>query len=231
MRGKCPGSQRNYWSTTMSRILKGCGIGCGVVALLAAGAGGYVYLTYVKPLQTPAPPAPQVGKSVALRPTIVRRSGEPFEAGTAVAVRLQPKAKPIVLTALHLFGPMGGMERDLSPPELKTEVRMVLLTPLGARQPTGVGSGALRKTGTALAEDNKDLSLDFAAFTLSSKSRVNALDLATELPKNGEWLWLVGDEVAHEPQTQRLFPAQVIVASNNEMVVRFKERFELQAFS
>jgi hypothetical protein len=94
-----------------------------------------------------------------------------------------------------------------------------------------MASHSLRKTGAFPEEGNSDVSGDVAAFRLSPKSKVNALDLAPANPAMGEWVWLVGDVFDHEPQTQRLFPAKVITASDQSTVISFTSDFELRAFS
>ena len=99
----------------MNRLLKGCASGCGVLTLLAiiaifAGVDWFrgVYLS-------PKPPDPVIGKSVAFRPMFILRQGEPSSDGTAPAVRLKPGEPPILLTALHLFDPAGGLEKNVLP--------------------------------------------------------------------------------------------------------------------
>jgi hypothetical protein len=56
-------------------------------------------------------------------------------------------------------------------------------------------------------------------------------DLAEKSPHFGQWVWLVGDVVDHEPQTQRLFPARVLVPSGGGTRVELQAPINLQAFS
>jgi hypothetical protein len=180
---------------------------------------------------TPKPADPKIGKAVALRPTFLVRGGKPYGAGTAVAVRVQPSAAPILITAQHLFGPAGGMEPPIAPPDLDKKIAGVLLTPMAGGKPVAMARGSLRKSGAFPGEGLEDVSGDVAAFKLSPKSRVNALDLAPGNPAMGEWVWLVGDVFDHEPQTQRLFPARVILVSDKKTLIKFDKSFELRAFS
>jgi len=215
----------------MGRLFKGCLIGCGAILLVLAlaGLGGTMWVkqTFGKP----KPADPKIGQAVALRPTFAVRGGKPYGAGTAVAVRLQPKAPPILITAQHLFGPAGGMEPPIAPADLDKKIAGVLLTPMAGRKPVGMARGSLRKSGAFPEEGVDDVSGDVAAFKLNSKSRVNALDLAPGNPAMGEWAWLVGDVFDHEPQTQRLFPGRVLLASDQKTLVKFESPFELRAFS
>ena len=213
----------------MGRMAKGCLTGCAVVILLFVLMAGGSYL-WVRNTFKPKPTDPKIGKYVALRPHFLVREGEPYDAGTASAVRLKPGGVPIMITAQHLFGPDGGMEPAIPPGDLNKKIRGVALVPFGGKAPVGMASGSLRKSGE-FPNGGDDLSGDVAAFKLAPKSRVNALDLATANPKLGEWVWLVGDIVDHEPQTQTLFPAQVFGASDKRLSVKFPASIRLQAFS
>jgi hypothetical protein len=215
----------------VSKVLKGCAFGCaGVVVLgVVAVIGGLLWLRSA--FTSPKPPDPAVPGGAALRPTFVLKGGERHSAGTAVAVRLRPGGQPILLTALHLFGPDGGLARNIPPAELSRVVHTVFLTPIGERGPSGVARGALRKTGPALPEDGMDVANDVAAFRIPPKSRITALDLAAGNPGFGEWVWLVGDVVDHVPQSQRLFPARVLAVSDEGARLVFETAFPMQAFS
>jgi len=214
----------------MGRFIKGCAIGCGVLVVIAV-IGGLAVAAWVRATFKPKPPDPTVGPVVALRPTFKLRAGGDYGAGTAVAVRLQPGSQPILLTALHLFGPAGGLETNLAPSQLDGVIREVLLTPVGGRGVVAKARGALRKSGAALQEDDTNVSGDVAAFKLLPKARVNALNLAAGNPRTGEWVWMIGDVFDHEPQTQRLFPAQVLTVSDAGTTVKFQTSFQLRAFS
>lgn len=208
----------------MSRWAKGCCLGCGVTVLLVCIAGMWLY----QALFGPPPAAPRVASNAALRPTFILRDGRMLDAGTAVVVKLRPGAAPIMITAGHLLGTAGGLERNLAPGEIDRTVRAVLLTPLSAAKPEASARGSLRKSGQALSEDNENPALDLAAFRLAPGGKVHALPLAPGNPRMGEWLWMAGDEIDHEPQAQRLFAARVMVSDG---VARSHRPVRLQGFS
>lgn len=215
----------------MGRLIKGCLIGCGAIVLLLVVAVVGTTMWARRTFGTPKPADPKIGQTVALRPMFMVKGGKPYAAGTAVAVRLQPTAKPILITAQHLFGPDGGMEPAIAPPDLDKKINGVLLAPIAGDRPVAMAKGSLRKTGTFPEGGASDVSGDVAAFHLSPKSRVNALDLAPGNPAMGDWVWLVGDIYDHEPQTQRLFPGKVLMVSDQKTLIKFESPFELRAFS
>src|SRR5687768_1050950 len=82
------------------------------------------------PFQSPsikkAPEAPSVPDGFVLRPTFDTTLGN-FSAGTAFSVKLPGHSRPIVLTALHLLGPGGGLPRDVPAPEVLQAVKRLTL--------------------------------------------------------------------------------------------------------
>lgn len=215
----------------MGRIFKALAIGCLVITLLVCGGGFAAFRWVQQAYTTPRPPDPQIGRFVALRPLFRLKNGDSYSAGTAVAVRLQPGASPILLTAQHLFGPAGGLEAPVAPGDVDRHISSVLLVPFGGRAPVATARDSLRTTGAPLSEESNDVSGDVAAFKLAPGARVNALELAPANPGLGEWVWLVGDVFDHEPQTQRLFPGRAMLVSDGQALVKFEESFPLRAFS
>jgi hypothetical protein len=213
-------------------MLKKLGCCCGL-ALLVLIAAGYWGVNQARQLiGKPKPADPRIGRYVALRPVFIQPDGETFSAGTAVAARTEPGRAPILLTALHLLGPAGGLERDTPPADIGKVVRGVALVPFGAEKPVAIARGALRKGGRTLPADDLDEVNDLAVFALPKGARVNALPLAAESPAFGDWVWLVGDVFDHEPQTQRLFPGRIVARpTGGALRVLFRPAFELRAFS
>ena len=217
----------------MFRLLKGCLGGCVVLLLLLAGGSFVIYSWFQKTYNTPLPPAPKLGPAVALRPTIVLRAGDPYAAGTAVAVRTAAGREPILLTALHLFGPDGNdnFDRPHAPEELNKLVKEIQLKPFGGGSVVARTRTVLRKKGPGLVEGESRVQFDLAVFSLAPKPKVSVQPLAEKDPKMGEWVWLVGDELKDRPQRQRLYPAQVGIVNLNGGLLRLKQPMDLSAFS
>lgn len=215
----------------MGRLIKGCLGGCLAVLVLLAIGSFTIYSWFQRTYNTPVPTAPKLGPAAALRPTIVLRAGGENDAGTAVAVRIAPGKEPILLTALHLFGPDGGLDRRYAPAELEKLVKEIQLKPFGGNTVVARTRGVLRKKGPMLVEGESRIQFDLAVFSLTPKPKVTVLPLAEKDPKMGEWVWLVGDEFKSQPQRQRLFPAQVGIVNLNGGWLRLKTPVELSGFS
>ncbi len=218
--------------------MKGCLIGFSILTVfgLAVVVGGVGWVRQT--IETPPPSPPTIPAHTALRPAFLLRSGKPFAAGTAVAAIPPAGRAPVLLTAYHLFGPAGGLDRVVPAEELDHEILGVVLMPFGSTAPAARARGSLLRTGRAFEGEATTSKAkpppageDLAAFHLLPGAKVNALSLAARNPRFLEWVWLVGDEAEHEPQNQRLFPARVLSASRNAMLLRFHRAFPLKAFS
>ncbi len=213
------------------KLLKGCLGGCAVlvVLLVVAGAAGTAWVRST--FFSPAPPTPKIGKSVAHRPVFLVRGRDPLIAGTAFGARLRPGGPPLLLTALHLLGPSGGMDRQLTPADVKRDVRQVMLVPFGQNRPTVIAGPALLGTGQALDDATGAVDGDVSAFALPPKGRLNALTLASKNPGMGEHVWIVGDEVTSATEAQRQYHARVVGSDARSLSLMLDSRWELQGFS
>lgn len=214
----------------MNRWVKGCGIGCGVLLLLGVLAGVGVFSWFARTFGSKPGRPPAVRPATALRPHIILRKGEPYAAGTAVAVRAGRARKPMVITALHLFGTSGGLKEEVPPAKMNEVVREIWLAPVGGRGVVAKARGALLKTGSPVDQNGKG-SGDVAAFALLPGATVPHLELASRDPALGEWLWLVGDTYDHEPEQQRVFPAQAIPIMGSLTVKFTSRRLQMQGMS
>jgi hypothetical protein len=70
----------------------------------------------------PKSAAPQVPDNFILTPQFETSTGV-FQAGTAFVIKLPNLKRPVVLTAIHLFGPAGGLPNQLSAGELSGFVK------------------------------------------------------------------------------------------------------------
>lgn len=131
--------------------------------VIALAALGFVGLWTLWKRVEPDPTAPQIAANTALRPMFLLNDGRSFSAGTAVCVRTAPNTKPLMLTALHLFGPSGGLKTDIAPGDLNKQVRAVAATDLNGKQLLVKANGTATHGGYPMTAQG-DVSGDVVAF-------------------------------------------------------------------
>lgn len=213
----------------MPRVLKGCAIGCvSLTVLLVIGVVfGARALTGFVNQKPPAPPV--AAPNSVFRSRFVTNSGEELEAGTAFVIH-DSQGKPTMLTALHLFGEAGGLSKEIPPAEMSKRIVRGALLDFRTGKPVGSLGAARLKTGKPFSEAH-GARRDLAAFSLKPTAPTTALKLAVLNPRSMEWVWLLGDEVKHDPQTPRLFPGRVLLTDSDSVTILFEPSVELMAFS
>ena len=170
---------------------------------------------------------PAVGVFV-VRPEFLVQ-GQPLAAGTAFAAKWEGEARPILLTALHLFGPAGGLNFALAGEQLPGAVASVTLRDLATDAEIGRGGSAILLRGCYPL--GRDAAGDVAAFWLTPDVRLSPVPLARELPNSGHRVWLAGQTIDAPNAPQQLFAATVSEANQTRLVYVFDRRIELQATS
>ena len=181
-------------------------------------------------LLEPTPTAPKLATNVALRPHFLLANGHQFAAGTAVCVRTQPGGAPLLLTALHLFGPAGGLTSGIAPDHLDEQVRAVAATDLTGSHLLARAQGTATHGGYPMTPQG-DVSGDVVGFRVAPQFKATVLPLAPNAPIEDAWLWMVGDVAGSKTPGQHLFPARVLIRGSHYTTVEFREDFPLSAFS
>jgi hypothetical protein len=175
------------------------------------------------------PQPPFLQPNCAVRPGILLvQDGPPAGGGTASLVRVDPRLPPILITCLHIFGPKGGLAKDVPSADLDKVVREVAFSDLRYEKVLGRARGSVINTGNL-----EKLGNDIAAFTVAENTGATVLALATDDAKEGEWVWIVGDEATSANVQQRLFPAQVMGPPDEVgfLALRPAKAFETNGFS
>ncbi len=176
-------------------------------------------LAACRPRAAPSPPA--VAADRLLRPAFATRDGE-LRAGSAFLVR-DPRAPAsvLLLTAHHLFGPDGGLAREVAGAELPAFVREVRLADLAGR-PVAVAGPVVPIPG-ARAHRQVDFAHDLAAFAAPPALAGRAFALARAAPAVGERVWLFAEVRAGAPPGRLLHAATVTSSSATELAYRFDD--------
>lgn len=156
------------------------------------------------------------------RPTFQTAAG-PLSAGTAFVLASPGKGRlALLVTAHHLFGPAGGMERQLSWKELPSSVAGAQCLPLAS------GASAI-KAGRALAVRNahsdpdsgNGFPRDMAMLPLAAMPK-RALTLSASEPKPGDTVWLVASvQPANGRQGHQAFLHKALVTQADRTMIRF----------
>ena len=149
----------------------------------------------------PPPPSEQAANFV-FRPAFALAGGREIVAGTAFAARVNGKAPPMLLSALHLFGPAGGLRVQMRPARLPNEVQSVALLTMDNSHQLGLAGRALLRDGYPLSL-NGDCSGDIVAFALPRDTP--ALTLAPADPTINTRVWVMGQAVGDNGPTPRLY--------------------------
>jgi hypothetical protein len=188
--------------------LIGLGTGCGDRAGQSTATKGHLPTQPARPLQT-GQKEPPVPDGLIFRPTFETDEGE-IRAGTAFPLRLTGYPRPVIVTALHLLGPGGGMSRDVSHGEIAKAVKRLRLddcfaasrTILLESEPLVIPEAApIGKSGNAG---------DLAAFWAPMEEHVYCLEMSEAKPVAGESVWLAASLLRGAPADQRLHGASVL---------------------
>jgi hypothetical protein len=136
----------------------------------------------------------------------------------------------VVVTALHLLGPDGGLPAPADPAAINALVREVQLFPMSGGKPVARARKSLLKSGRPLSEDG-GAGRDLLAFQLEPRATINALPLAETDARPLQWVWVVGDRADAQAPAQRLWAARVIAVDETAGVLRFRGVVPLRAFS
>lgn len=148
-------------------------------------------------------PGPQVPNGFLFRPIFKTTQGT-IRAGSAFVIQLPTSKRPIVITALHLLGPAGGLRQDIAAKDAPKAVSSVSLVECFNEtfkveidgKPLAILDAAPLRSQSAAG--------DILAFWTSADSRLAARPLADRVPGKGEPVWLAAQLVQGAPRTRRL---------------------------
>ncbi|MCK4259282.1 MAG: hypothetical protein KAX49_09905 [Halanaerobiales bacterium] len=159
-----------------------------------------------------------IPSNIVFRPTFEIIEGD-LIAGTAFAVKFGEEGSTIILTALHIFGPAGGLEADIPASELPSYVAKVTLNDLFEKSYVGVANEVLVIPKSKPYPESIDK--DVAAFTNISSENILTLELYGEKLSVGEPVWLLASVMGGESSDKKLNKGKVIKSESKQLVFQY----------
>ncbi|HEY8025916.1 MAG TPA: hypothetical protein VIF60_15225 [Burkholderiaceae bacterium] len=177
-----------------------------------------------------APPA-SVEKAVC-RP-VFKLASQSLSAGTAFLLDVtEPSPQTVLVSAIHLFGPAGGLPEQIPAADLAQKVAGVRCTALATHEVWFAGHALTIPNAKPLDSGYKQ---DVAAFVFDSGKTDGQpvhLKLARQAPKVGDQIWLLAQVAGGAPDTQLLHRATVRQAKDDGLIYQYDNAaLELRATS
>jgi len=143
-----------------------------------------------------------------------------FSAGTAFAVELSDEREDLIVTALHLFGPSGGLNKQISSYELEYSIERVEFTDAFTGEECGECTQSLYISDAGI--DDFKVDRDVAAFIYGKDMNVPKFKIAKKLPRKGESVWLAASVIS-APEDKMLHKARVRHASDSRVTFEYED--------
>lgn len=146
--------------------------------------------------------APPLNKDFVGSPEFTTKSGQ-FGAGTAFAVSVEGEPNPMIMTAAHLFGPAGGLEKQVPSAELPGFVKEITLQGMFLKKQVRTKARAI----PIAPLDSKETEL--AVFRTSLGKSAAAQPLAGANPALNDTVWLVAHVRSGAAPGQYMFRGKI----------------------
>ena len=171
----------------------------------------------------------KISNHFILRPTFETTQGQ-LEAGTAFAICMDGNNNKYILTALHLFGPCAGLEKQIKSEELPEFVKQATFDDAFDSSCIATSNKAINIPGAECRDKVYDK--DVAAFMVNYSNNLYAAKLSDTKLKIGQEVWLAASVLGGEPANKRLHRAIVKIANNSIVAFKYDNpKMNLQATS
>ena len=162
--------------------------------------------------------APKISDNLILHPTFATKIGE-FSAGTFFVLKVDGYEKLLAITALHIFGPRGGFDKQYQTSELKSLIQDVSLVDAYKQTPLKIKLSPI-KINDAMV-DKKHAAGDIAAFLINTDNKLPYLKFSTESVPIGEEVWLVTSVDQGASATQKTHSGKILSVSKKEIRIKY----------
>lgn len=196
---------------------------------MAASLASLWILSSCSPPDSDVPLEGAIAAQAAICHPVLTVDTKSYEAGTAFVV---DGPRPLLVTAQHLFGEMGGLSEEIGWQDMPTRATSARCRQLKGKAEWTTGpalaiAGAHPVSATSAAEYK-----DIAAFPLTGRvTGLPGLTLAEKEPTTGNKVWLVAQIKGGDPEAL-LHRATVVGHEQGALIYAFDDkRIELQATS
>jgi hypothetical protein len=171
---------------------------------------------------------PKVPDKFVLKPTINLQNSA-LHAGTAFAAKIEGEKQPVIVTAIHIFGPAGGLKKDIPSTNLPKAVKNIELTDVFNGNNCGTVSNVLSIPNA----NYKYYKNDVAAFLSGKNTNVSPLKISSKIPNVGDNVWLAAGFTSEDnSKKQKLYRATVVESSDSILSYEYENnKLTLQATS
>lgn len=162
---------------------------------------------------------PRIPNHVILHPTYELKDGE-LNAGTAFIAGIDDRKGMFIITALHIFGPAGGLTRQIESMELPDFIREINFADAYDEKAIHLSVETLYIPGARV--DGININGDMAVFKIKSNGAYSNLKLSKKRPLIGEHVWLAASLMEGAPKSQKLHEAVVTLSNGNDLEYKFK---------
>jgi hypothetical protein len=162
---------------------------------------------------------PKIQAQLILNPTYETVDGK-FNAGTAFVLKLDDHKEKIILTALHVFGPAGGLRSQIKSEELPKFIKNASFIDEFDDSPIKIITKPLGLVGAKVGGINANR--DAAAFEVRGESALPFMTLCSKKPEIGDTVWLVSSLISGAPRLQKLHEATVVFSDNDVLKFKYK---------
>lgn len=152
-------------------------------------------------------------------PTFQIRSEADITAGKIFCAELK-NGKKVLVSALHLIGPAGGLERQYTAAECAKQIRSVKIKAGFSGQSIGTGGEQLLKNGDISKTNSNDLRGDLIAFVVNPDNQLSPVKLNGKLPRINDRAFIVS---CREDGRQALFEGSITESTNKYIAIKLRE--------
>lgn len=193
----------------------------------------FAFSALIGPLCSLAIAAPPADVEKAICRPVFKLANQSLSAGTAFVLDVtEPSARTLLISAIHLFGPAGGLQEQIPAADLAQKVSGVRCTALATHEVWAAGHALTIPNAKPLDGGYKQ---DVAAFEFDqgkAGAQPARLKLARQAPKVGDQIWLLAQVAGGAPNTQLLHRATVRQAKDEGLIYQYDNAtLELRATS